>query len=383
MSSQQNQYAHQKPHLVPITTNTEAEPFEVIAMDFIVKLPKSQGYDTILTITDHDCSKAAIFIPCNETITAEGVVDLIIKHVFPHYGFPRRVISDRDPRFMSRFMKHFYQKTGTKQNVSTAYHPQTDGQSERSNQWVEQYLRHICNLQQDNWAEALPLAQFTHNVWPNATTKETPFSLIMGWTPRATWTNTPSAAPSADKRMEELQIRRQHVQDSITQAQLLMARKGNSTFTPYQQGAMVWLEGVNLRTLYPTSKLAPKCYGPFPIKRVLSEVTYELELPPQWTIHPVFHAKLLTPYKETAMHGTNYTRPPPDLIKGEAEYEVEQILDAHRRGRGRKLQYYIKWKGFPMSDSTWEPTEHLDNAQDLITDFYHLHPMAEGAPKDV
>ncbi len=79
----------QKPHLFPITTNTDAEPFKVIAMDFIVKLPKSQGYDLILTITNHDCSKAAIFIPCNETITAEGVIDLIIKHVFPHYSFPR------------------------------------------------------------------------------------------------------------------------------------------------------------------------------------------------------------------------------------------------------------------------------------------------------
>jgi len=120
----------QKPHLFPITTNTDAEPFEVIAMDFIVKLPKSQGYDSILMITDHDCSKAAIFIPCNETITAEGVIDLIIKHVFPHYSFPQRVISDQDPHFMSLFMKHFYQKTGTKQNVSTTYHPQMDGQSE-------------------------------------------------------------------------------------------------------------------------------------------------------------------------------------------------------------------------------------------------------------
>ncbi len=103
-----------KPHLVPITTNVDAELFEVIAMDFIVKLPRSQGYDTILTITNHDCSKAAIFIPCNKTITTEGVVKLIIKHVFPHYGFPRRIISDRDTRFMSLFMKHFYQKTGTK-----------------------------------------------------------------------------------------------------------------------------------------------------------------------------------------------------------------------------------------------------------------------------
>ncbi len=205
----------------------------------------------------------------------------------------------------------------------------------------------------------------------------------MGWTPRVTWTNAPSMAPSADKRMEELQIRRQHAQDSITHVQKLMAQRGNSKFTPYQQGAMVWLEGVNLRTLYPTSKLAPKHYRPFPIKRVLSTITYELELPPQWKIHPVFHTNLLTPYKEMALHGTNYTQPPLDLIMGEAKYEVEQILDARRCGQGCKMQYYIKWKGFPMSDSTWEPLEHLSNTQDLITNFYRLHPMAEGAPKDV
>ncbi len=178
--------------------------------NFIVKLPKSEGYNTILTITDHDCSKVAIFIPCNKTITAEWVVDLIIKHIYPHYGFPRRVISDQDTCFMSLFMKYFYQKTGTKQNVSTAYHPQMDGQSERSNQWLEQYLWHICNMQQDNWANALLMAQFAHNSWPNVTTKETPFSLIMGWTPRATWTNPLSIAPSADQRMEELMIKRQH-----------------------------------------------------------------------------------------------------------------------------------------------------------------------------
>jgi len=162
-------------------------------------------------------------------------------------------------------------------------------------------------MQQNNWAEALPLAQFAHNAWPNTTTKETPFSLIMGWTPRVTWTNTPSGAPSADQQMKDLMIRRQHVQDSIKHVQQLMATRGNSKFTPYQQGAMVWLEGVNLRTLYPTSKLAPKRYSPFPIKQVLSEVTYELELPSQWKIHPVFHANLLTPYKETALHRTNYT----------------------------------------------------------------------------
>ncbi|SRR6266702_2140185 len=119
----------QKPHLYPITMNPDTEPFKVIAMDFITKLPKSNGYDSILTITDHDCSKAAIFIPCNETTMAEGVTNLLIKHVFPHYSFPQQVILDHDTQFMSLFIKHFYHKTGTKQNVSTAYHLQIDGQS--------------------------------------------------------------------------------------------------------------------------------------------------------------------------------------------------------------------------------------------------------------
>ncbi len=162
-----------------------------------------------------------------------------------------------------------------------------------------------------------------------------------------------------------------------------MAQRGNSKFMPYTQGTMVWLEGVNLRTLYPTSKLAPKWYRPFWIKQDLSDITYELELPPQWKVHLVFHANLLTPYKETALHGTNYTQPPPDLIKGEAKYKVEQILDARQRGQGHKTHYYVKWKGFPMSDSMWEPPEHLNNAQDLISDFYRLHPMADGVPKEI
>jgi len=160
-----------------------------------------------------------------------------------------------------------------------------------------------------------------------------------------------------------------------------MAERGKTKFTPYAQGSLVWLEGVNLRTHYPTSKLAPKRYGPFPIKKVLSDVSYKLELPTQWKIHPVIHANLLTPYKETALHSPNFTRPPPDLINGEEEYEAKEVQKVHRQGRGRKLHYLIKWKGFPMSDSTWEPVEHLKHTPELITDFYRRYPDKEGAPK--
>ena len=115
----------------------EVLPFQTIAMDFIVKLPTLGGYDSILTITDHDCTKMMIAISCNETISAEGVADLYLRQVFPRFGIPSKVMSDRDPRFTSKFMKELCRLLGIKQNISTAYHPCTDGQSEQSNQWLE------------------------------------------------------------------------------------------------------------------------------------------------------------------------------------------------------------------------------------------------------
>src|SRR6266702_5168196 len=109
---------HQKPSLYPITTDPEAQPFEVITMDFITKLPPSQGYDSILTITDHDCSKVVLFIPCNEAMTAEEMARLIVQHVFPQFGLPLKFISDRDPKFASRFIRGLCKGTGMMQNIS-------------------------------------------------------------------------------------------------------------------------------------------------------------------------------------------------------------------------------------------------------------------------
>ena len=129
-----------KPPIHPIITENHQTPFGTIALDFITKLPDSKGFDTILTITDHDCSKAALFFPCREMIMAEEVAKLYRKYVFLHYGIPWKVISDRDPRFTGRFTTTLCDKLGIKRNLSTAFHPQMDGQSERTNQWLEQYL---------------------------------------------------------------------------------------------------------------------------------------------------------------------------------------------------------------------------------------------------
>jgi len=138
------------PPLSPITPVENACPFETIAMDFITKLPPSGGYDTILTITDTDCTKASMFLPCKETIDSEGVAQLYLTHVLPHYGLPKKIISDQDPRFTSRFGKELCHLLDIRQNISTAYHPQTDGASERANQSLKQYLRMFCGTQQNN-----------------------------------------------------------------------------------------------------------------------------------------------------------------------------------------------------------------------------------------
>ena len=127
-------------------------------------------------------SKASIFIPCTESINAENTAKLYATHVLLHYRLPTHIISDRDPRFTSTFSRELCRTLGITQNISTAYHPQTDGQSERTNQRLEQYLHIFIDYHQQNWASLLPLAQYTLNAWPNATTKKAPFELIMGVT---------------------------------------------------------------------------------------------------------------------------------------------------------------------------------------------------------
>ena len=143
-------------------------------MDFIVKLPLSNSFDSILTIRDHDCTKAVVQIPCNETITAEGVAKLYLEHVFKRVGLPKTLIHDRDTWFMSKFAVKMCQVLGIQQNASTVFHPRTDGQSERTNQKLEQFLRFYSNAKQDNWAHFLSMAEFAFNSWHNESTKKSP-----------------------------------------------------------------------------------------------------------------------------------------------------------------------------------------------------------------
>src|SRR5712672_3596755 len=356
-----------RPALPPITLEPNALPFQTISLDFIVKLPESEGFDTILMITDHDCSKAAIFTPCNEAIDAAGVAKLYATYVFPHYGLPKKVISDRDPHFASNFSREMCNLLGIKQNISSAYHPQTDGQSERTNQSLEQYLRLYCGTHQKDWAVWLPLAQYTRNSWPNASTKKSPYKLILGYTPLAHQPSRDTTGiPDLNARIQSIKEAREQAQEALKHTQEAMIKE--SKFKGFKIGNKVWLEGTNIKRPYNSQKLSPKQYGPFKVVAKISNVAYKLNIPPTWQIHDVFHASLLTPYKETVEHRKNFLEPPPDVIKGEEEWEVEQILAKCHFGRGKRLQYLVRWKGYSPAHDQWIYKEDMA-ADDLVRIF--------------
>jgi hypothetical protein len=255
--------------------------------------------------------------------------------------------------------------------MSTAFHPRTDGQSEHTNQGLEQYLQFYINTKQSNWAQLLSIAEFAHNSWCNESTGQSPFDLLMGYHPRAEWTTIQSPIPQVMLRLD--QIREAHGQAQAAMIKVQQGWEQRKRAAPtFQTGDQVWLDGHNIKMFHPTAKLVPKRHSPFPIIRVLLPITYELCLPVQWKLHPVFHVDLLTPYRKTEFHSTNYDKPPPDLIDGEEEYKVERIMASRRFGRGHKLQYLVKWKGYPDAENQWVAKEDVFS-EEAIKEFHDLN----------
>ena len=195
----------------------------------------------------------------------------------------------------------------------------------------------------------------------------------MGYNPRADWKNAMSPLPQVTLRVNQFKEARAQAQNLMIKAQKSWVKHKD---TPkYKEGDLVWLEGKNLRIAQPMPKLGARHHGPFKVVQVMSPINYRLELPTQWSIHPVFHTDLLTPYQETITHGANYQRPPPDLVDNAEEYEVEKILDSRLFGRRRRLQYLVKWKGYPDSDNMWVNKDDVF-ADDKVQAFKDSNPDA-------
>ena len=370
---QQNKIiTHQKKTpLYGITVPQDAQPFQQIAMDLIMGLPSRNGKDAILTIVDHSCSRAVVFLPCLTNITGPGIAQLYLEHVYRWFGLPKKMISDWDPQFTSHFSKALLSKLGIAQNLSTMFHPQTDGLSERKNQWIEQYLRLVMSLSPEHWTQWLDIASAVHNNRKNATTELSPNQILIGYETIL----APSEMPPSNNQMVEDQIKNmmEHWAQAIDA--INKAAKGTRSIPEqYSIRDQVWLEGKHLKFPHQKIKLNPKRYGPFKIIKAISSVAYQLQLPPSWKIHPVFHASLLSPYSKTPSHGPNFSWPPPDLIDGETEYKVELIRSHQCHGQSRMLQYLIKWKGYPESNNTWENTNQI-HAPNLIKLYHWNNPL--------
>jgi hypothetical protein len=173
--------------------------------------------------------------------------------------------------------------------------------------------------------------------------------------------------PEAEKRLTALFCTQNEAQAAHELARQMMMEQITQKFIPFKKGDEVWLDSKNLKLPYPTRKLALKREGPFPIIEVISPLSYRLKLPEQWKIHPMFHAHLLTPFREMLAHGSNYLRPPPDLIDGIEEHEVEFIT--WHRLCGCSQQYLVKWKGYSTVDNMWEPESNLEHAAELLKEY--------------
>ena len=223
-------------------------------MDLITDLPKSQGFNSILTIVDQGCSKAAKFIPCTKTIDRTGVALEYLKHLVPWFRLPKRIILDCDPQFTSAFAKEMCKALGIQQNLFTAFHPCTDGQTECMNVWIEQYLWPWTSGKPSAWSQLLPLAEFTHNSWKHNVAHKTPHELLIGMKPQVILKHLELLTPAAEICLCLLDEARQSAQKLLQHVQNC---KDNKMLMEIKEGNQVWLEGRNL-SITGNRKLSPK-----------------------------------------------------------------------------------------------------------------------------
>ena len=361
-----------KPPLNPIPSSSVL-PFKQISVDLVTDLPEVRGKDSILVMVDHGLTKGVIIIPCSKTVDAMGIAKLFFSHVFKRFGLHDSLISDRGPQFASAFAKELARLLQYDVRLSTAYHPQTDGQTERTNQEIETYLRIFCANNPKTWLDFLPTAEFQHNSAPHHSTRTSPFNLLLGYEPRAYPPLGKTFLPALENRLASLQEARKEALAAHETSQRIMRERNFKGFSPWKVGDKVWLETTNLRLHYPCRKLSPKRLGPFEITQVLSPLVYRLKLPSTWKIHDVFHAGLLSPFKQTDAHGPSFSAPPPTLIGSEEEYEVDAIM-SHKGSPGRR-KYLTAWKGYPASENTWESESNLRHASQILGDYKRSHSL--------
>jgi len=316
-----------------------------------------------MTVVDA-VSKRVYFIPMHTTVTVEGAARLFLYYVWKLHGLLKCVISDCRPQFIALFTKKLYRLLGIRISSSTAWYPQTDGQTECVNQELNQFLHLFINEWQDDWYDLLPIVKFQHNNHIHSATQQPPFLLDTGRIPRMGFKprRDPSSLEMVNEFTKRMESATEETKSAIHKVQKDMTRYYNQRKSPapvFKPGDQVYLDASDIRTTHLSPKLSHCRLGPFEIKRQVGPLAYRLKLPYGLRqLHPVFYIVKLSTALDNPIPGRKPQAPPPPIVvDGEPEWKVEEVLDScwHRR----RFQFLIKWKGFSREHNSWEVASNV------------------------
>ncbi|KAF8697498.1 hypothetical protein RHS03_07767, partial [Rhizoctonia solani] len=327
-----------------------SRPWQHVSYNMIVDLPKDGSNDSILVIVD-SFTKYVILVECSKKLKAPELADLFLRHVWKRY----------DPHF------------------SSAYHPQSDGQTERVNPTVKHFLRAYSGINQKDWVKWLPMAEFAYNNAVHSSTGRSPFKALYGWEPSLTPSNVPTDVPEADDLATQMEAQWREIEAALRQSKTRMVAGEAGDPLEFEVGEEAWLDAKNVKLKTLSPKLTKQRLGPFKITKKISNRAYRLDLPKTMQIHNVFYVGLLSKVKQDKDQAFE-NRPPPVTVDGEEEYEVEGITDAEERNG--EWFFRVKWKGYGSEENTWEPQKNLKNAGKILKKYEEeMKKKALGAAK--
>ena len=366
-----------------------------ITMDFITSLPVNEmnEYNSIWVICDR-LTKRAHFIPVSmgkDGSSARICAQLFIREYQRLHGIPETIVSDRDTRFNNEFWQSLMELQGCKHILSSAFRPNTDGQTERTNRFIEDYLRNYVFASQDNWSRLLSIAEFAYNSRIHSAIGMSPFVADLGYIPRCMSDINFDRIHGTvgNKEIVSLLHAQQRIlkiaQDAIKEAQSRMAKyyNRNRPIQNFEIGDLVLVSTKNLNIEHlgistkGIAKLGPVWIGPYPVLSKTTPDTYKLRLPLGLKLHDEFHTSLLKPYVQDK-DPLRINKPNEGMIAAggvEDAYLLENVV-GHRQ-MGNKIQYLVKWVGYSDSDNTWEDLSNIVKpASALIGTYVNKHKLS-------
>ena len=322
--------------------DTPPGPWKEISTDFIMDLPESEGFDSILVVVDQ-FSKEVEFISCTKSISALDTAKLYLCHVWKHHGLPTGIVSDRGPQFASQGMNDICKRLGMQPRLSSTYYPQMDGQTERINWDLQQYLRIFTSEKQDEWVSWLPLVQFSYNTKKQLSTEKSLFEVTWLYQPKMGFEQRATKAPTAEELTKPMEETLEQAKENIEKAKARMKHQADryrSKAPDYEIGDKVWLSTENLKLTRASKKLTEWWLGPYDITKGIGDNALELWLPRSMKIHPVVNISRIKSYKEH-LEGQPTFKPGPVQVTEDREidFEVESIIDS--QWKGRHLEYLV------------------------------------------